>query len=242
MVGTAILFGGDTVPFLHLPSLLIVFGGTLSAVLIHFPVRRVLTAFSVARNCFVSTLPEPLEVLDWFRGYAVSVRRSGVLGLEDAAAQETDPFLKLGLELTSGGCDYDTLKSAMQREILAINQRHQAGQRLFEVMGAAAPAWGVIGSLIGLVQMLGHLDDARQIGSGLAVALLTTLYGALFASLFCIPLAGKLESRHAEETVIRELMSEGLLGLLEEQSPGVIEERLKTWLSPKQRGNIARAA
>ena len=242
LVGTAMLFGGDAVPYVHFPSLLIIFGGTLSAVLIHFPARRVLSAFAVARNCFVTTLPEPIDVLGWFRGYAVTMRRSGVLGLETAAAQETDPFLKLGLELTAGGCSIETLRSALQRELYTINQRHQSGQRLFEVMAAAAPAWGVIGSLIGLVRMLSHLDDPRQIGSGLAVALLTTLYGALFASLICIPLAGKLESRHAEEIAIRELMTDGLLALLEEQSPGMIEDRLQTWLPPKQRAASARAA
>ncbi len=242
LVGTAVLLGGDALPFMHLPSLLIIFGGTLSAVLIHFPVRRVLTSFAVARNCFVTTLPEPADVLGWFRGYAVTVRRSGVLGLEAAATPETDSFLKLGLELTASGCNAETLRSALQRELHTIKQRHQSGQRLFEVMAAAAPAWGVVGSLIGLVRMLSHLDDPRQIGTGLAVALLTTLYGALFANLFCIPLAGKLESRHAEELVVRELMMEGLVALLNEPSPGVIDDLMKTWLPPKERGTVARAA
>ncbi len=235
MVGSAMWFGGDALPFLHAPSMLITFGGTLAAVLMHFPASRVLNAFAVARNCFVSSLPEPAEVLEQFRQFAMIVRRGGLLALEPVAEQQADPFLKTGLELIASGCDPDALTAAMQREKHTIAQRHASGRQLFEVMAAAAPAWGMIGTLIGLTQMLSHLTDPGQIGSGLAVALLTTLYGALFAHLFCIPLAGKLESRHTEEATIRDIMLEGLLALQEEHSPGLIEERLRAWIPPQQR-------
>jgi chemotaxis protein MotA len=235
MVTSAMLVGGDALPFMHVPSLLITLGGTLSAVLIHFPARQVWNGFAVARNCFVNRLPDPSSVVTRFRGFAIAARRQGLLALETSATEEADPFMKLGLELTASGCDSATLKAALQRETSAIEQRHLSGRRLFEVMASAAPAWGIIGTLIGLVQMLRSLDDPRQIGSGLAVALLTTLYGALFANLFCLPLAGKLETRHIEESMIRELMSEGFLALHEEHSPGFIEDRLRAWVPPQQR-------
>lgn len=238
MVGSAIWFGGDALPFIHLPSLLITFGGTLAAVLIHFPANRVRSAFAVARNCFVSSLPEPTDVLEQFRHFAMIVRRGGVLALEPIAEQQSDPFLKSGLELTANGCDPETIVAALQREKQAIAQRHASGRQLFEVMASAAPAWGMIGTLIGLTQMLSHLNDPRQIGSGLAMALLTTLYGALFAHLFCIPLAGKLESRHTEEATIRDIMLEGILALQEEHSPGLIEDRLRAWIPPQQRSEV----
>jgi len=239
MVGSAMWFGGDALPFIHGPSLLITFGGTLAAVLIHFPAYRVRNAFAVARICFVSSLPEPPEVLEQFRHFALIVRRGGLLALEPIAEQQSDPFLKTGLELTASGCDRETVTAALHREKHAIAIRHASGRQLFEVMASAAPAWGMIGTLIGLTQMLSHLDDPGQIGSGLAVALLTTLYGALFAHLFCIPLAGKLESRHLEEATIRDIMLEGFLALQEEPSLGMIEERLRAWIPPQQRNEVS---
>ena len=235
MVGSAMWFGGDGLAFIHVPSLLITFGGTLAAVLIHFPAHRVRNAFAVARKCFAGSIPEPAGVLEQFRRFAMIARRGGLLALEPLAEQESDSFLKTGLELTASGCDTDTLIAALKRESQAITQRHASGRQLFEVMASAAPAWGMIGTLIGLTQMLRHLNDPQHIGSGLAVALLTTLYGALFAHLFCIPLAGKLESRHIEETTVHDIMLEGFLALREEHSPGFIEERLRAWIPPQRR-------
>lgn len=246
MVTSAMWFGGDALPFIHGPSMLITFGGTLAAVMIHFPASRVRNAFAVARNCFQSTLPQPSEILDQFRQFATVARRGGLLALEPLAEQIPDAYLRTGLELTASGCDSETLIAALKREKQAIAQRHDSGRQIFEVMGSAAPAWGMIGTLIGLAQMLSHLNDPQQIGSGLAVALLTTLYGALFAHLFCIPLAGKLESRHNEEETLREIMLEGFLALQEEHSPAFMEERLRAWIPPQNRsdtpGESARAA
>ena len=235
MVIAAMISGGDALPYMHLPSMLITFGGTMSAVLIHFPVKRVQNSLAVARNCFVTTLPSPADVISRFRTFAITARREGLLALEKVAADDADAFVRTGLELTASGCDAPTLRAALQRELEAIEQRHLTGRRLFEVMGSAAPAWGMTGTLIGLIQMLRHLDDPRQIGAGLAMALLTTLYGALFANLVCIPLAGKLEARHAEEVMIRQVMTEGFMALHEEHAPGLIEERLRAWVPPHER-------
>lgn len=235
MVIAAMTIGGDALPFMHLPSLLITFGGTLSALLIHFPASRIRSALAIARKCFVTTLPEPSAVISDFRTYALTARREGLLSLEGLAANESDSFVRIGLELTASGCESSVLRAALDREVLAISQRHRSGRRLFDVMASAAPAWGMMGTLIGLVQMLRNLDDPRQIGAGLALALLTTLYGALIANLFCIPLSGKLEERHVEELMIREVMTEGFLALQEEHSLSVIEERLRAWVPPQHR-------
>ena len=123
----------------------------------------------------------------------------------------------------------------LETEVSYIEQRHQTGKRILESMAAAAPAFGMIGTLIGLVQMLRELDDPSQIGVGMATALLTTLYGALIANLFCVPLAGKLENRSQEEVTIRELMISGLIALVEGPPPRAIEERLHAFLSPSSR-------
>ncbi len=239
MVIAAMISGGDALPFMHIPSLLITFGGTLSAVLIHFPASRVLSAFAIARNCFVTTLPVPSALVTRFRTFALTARRSGILALEDLAKKDSDSFVRLGLELVASGCEPSNLRDTLQREVNAIEQRHVSGRRLFEVMASAAPAWGMTGTLIGLVQMLRSLDDPRQVGAGLAMALLTTLYGALFANLFCVPIAGKLETRHLEEVMIRQAMMEGFMALLEDHSPGIVEERLRAWVPPQQRTDTA---
>ena len=239
MIIMAMIYGGDALPLMQLPSLLITLGGTFAAVLIHFPLKKVFASFGIARNCFVTTLPEPSEVIARFRNLAAQVRREGSLSLESQAGSDTDSFMRVGLEMIVNGESKEMLKAALERELAAIEQRHAAGRRLFEMMGSAAPAWGMIGTLIGLMQMMRSLDDPRQIGSGLAMALSTTLYGAVFANLFCIPLAGKLEARHAEEFVVRQVMTEGFLALLEENTPNVLEERLRAWVPPNERTNSA---
>lgn len=235
MIIMALIFGGDALPLMQVPSLLITLGGTFAAVMIHFPLKKVVASIGIAKNCFVTTLPEPSEVIFGFRDLAALVRREGSLALESRSTSDPDSFMRVGLEMIVNGDNKELLKAALDRELAATEQRHAAGRRLFEMMGSAAPAWGMIGTLIGLMQMLRSLDDPRQIGSGLAMALSTTLYGALFANLFCIPLAGKLEARHAEELVVRQVMTEGFLALLEENTPNVLEERLRAWVSPNER-------
>lgn len=235
MIFTAMFSAGDNPSWLHLPSLFITVGGTLSAVLIHFPVNRVRNSFAVARKCFVTNLPEASEVVNRFRAIATQVRRQGPQFLEQEASKETDSFMKLGLELATNESDATFVRDALQRELTAIEHRHLQGRRLFEVMASAAPAWGMTGTLIGLVQMLRSFDDPGTLGSGLALALLTTLYGALFSNLLCVPLAGKLEARHAEEVMIRQIMTDGFVALIEENSPNIVEERLRAWVPPNER-------
>lgn len=235
MIFAAMFSAGDNPSWLHLPSLFITIGGTLSAVLIHFPAKRVQTSFAVARNCFVTNLPEASDVVNRFRTIATQVRRQGPQVLEQEAAKESDPFMKMGLEMAANESDSAFVRGAMQRELTAIEHRHLQGRRLFEVMASAAPAWGMTGTLIGLVQMLRSFDDPRTLGSGLALALLTTLYGALFSNLLCVPLAGKLEARHAEEVLIRQVMTDGFVALIEENSPNIVEERLRAWVPPNER-------
>lgn len=235
MIIMAMIYGGDALPLMQLPSLLITLGGTFAAVMIHFPLKKVVASFSVARSCFVTTLPETSEVISTFRTLAARIRREGSLALDSQATSDPDSFMRVGLEMIVNGDSREMLKAALGRELAAIEQRHTAGRRLFEMMGSAAPAWGMIGTLIGLMQMLRSLDDPRQIGTGLAMALSTTLYGALFANLFCIPMAGKLEARHAEELTVRQVMTEGFFALLEESTPNVVEERLRAWIPPQER-------
>jgi chemotaxis protein MotA len=229
------LGGGGLVPFIDAPSMMIVFGGTIAASLINFPLMSVLTSFKVILKCFLFKLPQPFDTIKEFRKFAEISRRDGLLALEEPVGEVKDDFMRGGLEALISGVPAADVAALLETELAYIEQRHMAGKKIVDSAGAAAPAFGMIGTLIGLVQMLRSLDDPSKIGGGMAVALLTTLYGALVANVICIPLAGKLESRNQEETTLRELMIRGVTLLGEGESPRVVEEKLLTFLSPKSR-------
>ena len=238
----SIILGGGLGPFIDGPSLMITVGGSIAAVLINFQLKVALSTFSVLKKCFLVKIVSPQEVITQFREYATTARRDGLLALEDAVDNVDDEFLKRGMEQLVGGASKEDLLLALETELAAIDLRHANGKKILDAMAAAAPAFGMIGTLIGLVQMLKTLDDPSKIGGGMAVALLTTLYGAIIANMFCIPLAGKLEVRALEETMIRELMIAGLVSLVEGQPPRALEERLLSHLSPKIREDSQKEA
>ena len=231
----SILMGGSLMPFINVPSLMITVGGSIAALLINFPLGTCLGVLGVIKNCFLTQLPSVQETIDQFRDLATFARRDGLLALEEKVAEINDPFLKRGLEMVISGTPKEDLQNVFEIEIGCIEQRHSTGKKIVEATAAAAPAFGMIGTLIGLVQMLRSLDDPSQIGVGMATALLTTLYGALVANLFCIPLAGKLDHRGQEETTVRELMANGLIALAEGHAPRNVEERLQAFVSPGNR-------
>lgn len=240
VLGTGLLLGsillaGPLGPFLDIPSAMITIGGACAAILINFPLNQVLSVVSVIKKCFFSRLPTTHEVIEQFKTLAVTARRDGLLALEGELEKVTDAFLKRGLEMVIGGSNRDDLTSILETEISYVEQRHQTGKKMVDATAAAAPAFGMIGTLIGLIQMLRTLDDPSKIGGGMAVALLTTLYGALVANFICIPLAGKLEMRSREEVLIRELMLSGLVCLVDGNPPRVVEERLLAFISPGRR-------
>ena len=235
LVVGSILFSGSLTPFVNVPSLMITVGGSIAAVLITFPLKKCLSVFGVVRNCFMYPLPTETECIKQFKEFATIVRRDGILALEQRIEDVDDSFLKRGAEMVIAGNSREDIQSMLEIEVMYIEQRHQSGKKIVTAIASAAPAFGMIGTLIGLVQMLRSLEDPSQIGVGMATALLTTLYGAVIANLFCIPLAGKLETRSQEEVLIRELMIVGLLGLVEGQTPRNLEDRLVAFVSPAKR-------
>ena len=214
---------------------MIVIGGSFAALLINFPLGRVFGVISVIKNCFFVRLPETDSVIERFMSFARTARRDGLLALENQMEEIDDKFLKRGLEMVVGGNSRDELCVVLETEISWIEQRHEHGKKIVEALAAAAPAFGMIGTLIGLVQMLRTLDDPSQIGVGMATALLTTLYGAVIANLFCLPLAGKLETRSRDEILVRELMVAGLLSLVDGLAPRVVQERMTAFVATSKR-------
>ncbi|MCA9075327.1 MAG: MotA/TolQ/ExbB proton channel family protein [Planctomycetaceae bacterium] len=235
VIGSILIGGGGLGPFINIPSLMITVGGSIAAILINFPLANVISVFAVTKKCFLTALPSTEETIEQFRELSTKARRDGLLALEGEMETITDEFMTRGLEMVIGGTPAEEVEQLLSTEVGYIEQRHQTGKKLLDATAAAAPAFGMIGTLIGLVQMLRTLDDPSQIGVGMATALLTTLYGALIANLFCIPLAGKLEARSQEEVLLRELMIMGLTSLVEGHAPRAVEERLHAFLSPSRR-------
>lgn len=235
--------GGGMMSFINVPSLMITIGGAFSALLINFPLGNVVGVLAIVKNCFTTKLLSPAEVVNLFGELATVSRKEGLLALEKVMEDIKDPLLVRGLELTISGTPKEELQVVLETEISSVDERHRTGKKILDALAAAAPAFGMIGTLIGLVQMLRTLDDPSRIGGGMATALLTTLYGAVVANLFCIPLAGKLDERNKEEMMIHELMLVGLCMLVDGQTPRAMQERLNGLLAPKQRSeSAARAA
>lgn len=236
LVLSSIMMGeGGIMPFVNIPSLMITVGGSIAAALINFPLGACLGVFGVVAKCFTQKLPTPPQVIEQFKEFSVVARRDGLLALESKVEEIKDDFMARGLGLVIGGATKEEVQTVLETEISYIDERHKLGKQIIDNIGAAAPAFGMVGTLIGLVQMLRTLDDPSKIGGGMATALLTTLYGALIANLFCIPLAGKLGARNKEELMIRELMLAGLLALAEGQTPRGLEGRLVAFVAPKTR-------
>lgn len=242
LIFMALVLGGTAGAFWDVKSLLITFGGTFAAALVSLPMRQLLEAGRVMRKAFRARDGHPLETIASLVRFAERARREGLLALEADADQQEDPFLKKGLQLVVDGSDPELVRDILQTELAFLEDRHKTGAQLFDTLGALAPAFGMIGTIIGLIQMLRNLDDPSSIGSGMATALLTTFYGALAANLVFIPIAGKLRNRSQSEILMKEVILEGILSIQAGDNPRIVEEKLKVFLAPKLRRPVGRSA
>lgn len=230
LVVGAILMGGSLNLFISIPSFIIVVGGTLGATLINYPLRDVLGVFSVAKNAIFSTNTSIDELVERFMVYANKSRKEGILALESEIKTVKDVFLKKGVQLSIDGLEPQDINDILDTEIEFIRSRHQLGAEIFSTMGAFAPALGMIGTLIGLVQMLQNMDDPSTIGPAMALALLTTFYGSIMANIVCLPLAGKLKTRSKEEMLTKEMTVQGIMSLSNGDNPRILEQKLKAYM------------
>jgi len=241
LVAWSILMGGNASGFLNGPAVLIVIGGTLGALFVNFPASRLRRLADVLRKALTFRQVPPDAVIGKMVGYAERARREGMLTLEDDSETEEDEFLRKGLRLAVDGTDPQLLEKILQTDLRQIEHRHEDGARILAAGGNFAPAFGMIGTLIGLVNMLGSLDDPAQIGAGMATALVTTFYGAVLANAVFLPLAGKLETRSREEIVNKEMIIEGIMAIQSGDSPRIVEEKLKSFLPPVMRRKVEAA-
>jgi chemotaxis protein MotA len=233
IIVAAIVIGGSALIFLNVPSLLIVGVGTIMVVLMKFPLAHFLSAFKIAMKAFLHKSEDPQQLIREGVELANIARKEGVLGLE---GQEIDnPFLKRGIQLCVDGHEPEFVHQMLTKDVNLTIERHDKGQAIFKAIGDVAPAMGMIGTLIGLVQMLSAMDDPKAIGPAMAVALLTTLYGAVIANAFAMPIADKLAHRSSEERLNKTLILEAINAIQEGINPRVMEELLKTYLPVSQR-------
>lgn len=235
----SIAVGGSAEAFIHVPSMCVTLGGTVSAILITYPLEKVKAVVGVTKKVLKSG---NLDVTPWYHtiiDLAKLARRDGVLALEDRIANLDDEFLRRGLQMVVDGNPPEVVSAVLDQEVENMEERHIVGHSIYKNMGSYAPAFGMIGTLMGLVQMLKNLDDPSGIGAGMAVALLTTFYGAFFANLFCIPIQGKLEQRTAEEVRLKRMLLTGVLSIQAGDSPRIAGDKLQVYLSPVQREAVA---
>jgi chemotaxis protein MotA len=238
VVVSAIVVGGGWQSFVHIPSLAITIGGMLCATLIHFSLPQFLGIFAVVKKTIVTKIPSPSELIQNMVNFAVINRRDGALALEQEIPKVSDLFFIKGLRMLVDGQDPEVIRDMMSLEIENLQDRHSAGKKILEFMGAAAPAFGMVGTLIGLVQMLKNLSSPEQIGSGMAVALLTTFYGAFSANLIFIPLAGKLGIYSKAETTAMEMIVEGICAIAQGDNPMTIREKMQAFISQNRREEV----
>lgn len=233
LVGAIMSGDADPLTFVNVPSILIVLGGTLMATLIKFQLKDVLGAFRVGLRALLARFEPPAKLITAAVELAAIARKQGLLALDEHPIDNA--FLKRGIQLLVDGNEEDVVQRVLTQDIDLMIARHERGESIFRAIGDVAPAMGMIGTLVGLVQMLSNMADPQSIGPAMAVALLTTLYGAVIANAFALPVADKLANRSVEERLNKLLIVEGVNCIQRGLNPRVIEEMLKTYLPDSQR-------
>jgi len=221
--------------FVDVPSFIIVFGGVIAGILINFNFSQVKLMGRVVRESFKKNHYDLPELISLFERLSERARREGLLSLENELEEVEDPFIKKGVLLAIDGIEPEVIQDIMNAEIIAMEDRHTNGRKILEKAGEYAPAWGMVGTLIGLVLMLKDLNDPSMLGPQMAVALITTFYGVVLANLIFLPMAGKLELKSEEEVFMKQVIIEGVIGVQSGQNPRILKEKLSAFLSSDMR-------
>lgn len=241
LLATVLIAGGSLGNFIDPASMMTTLGGTICALFIAYPMKKLLEIGGIGKNAITQQdSVQPDDLITMLVTFSEKARREGLLALEDDIDEVDDPFLKKGVQLVVDGTDPELVRSIMLTDLDKIEARHAVGKDLFDMAGLVAPAFGMIGTLIGLILMLANLTDKASIGSGMAVALITTLYGAILANLFFIPMAKKLEGRNYDEVLLKEIMLEGTLSIQSGDNPRIVKDKLTSFLPPSVRADIAK--
>lgn len=231
IVSILISDGATISSFLDLPSLMIVFGGTFASTVIATAGKDLKTLPGIMQSAFKKNTSPLSEEIDLIAEMSLIAKKNGMLYLENSLENISDPFMKKGILLIMDGTDPEYIRSLMESEIYYMQERHAKGQAMMDTMAGFAPAYGMVGTLIGLINMLKNLSDADALGPSMAVALVTTFYGVILANLVFTPISKKLKANTAQETLRKELLLEGILAIQIGENPRLIKDRLSSFLS-----------
>jgi len=237
LIGYTIVNGGNMDIFIHIPSMMIVFGGATAATLVNFSLDEVIGVMKVVKKAFMGGDSRELEVIDIYVDLSKRARTEGILAIDSQLSKIKDDFMRSGLEMAVDGTEPETIRNVMETELTYLIERHKKGQQIFTALGTYAPAFGMIGTLIGLISMLKTLDNPSSIGVGMAVALITTFYGAFLSNLVFLPIAGKLKNRSDEEVIVKEMIIEGVLAIQYGEHPRNLSRKLLNFIPPSIRDN-----
>jgi chemotaxis protein MotA len=221
--------------FIDPPALLMVFGGAAAVTLIGFPSRQLQNLFSILKKPFVSGLAEPPDLINELVTLAELARKDGLLSLETRSRDIHDPFVALGVQLVVDGTRPEVVAEIMNNEVESRAARHREAKKIVELVGRCGPAFGMIATLLGLILMLGNLENAASVGPSMAIALIGTLYGALLANLICIPMGEKLSYLSNEELLGRQIVIRGVLAIQAGDNPRVVRQKLEMFLPRRLR-------
>jgi chemotaxis protein MotA len=236
IIGTMLYEGGLSV-FINIPAFAIVFGGMTCATMIHFSMKQFLGIFSVIKKTLFHKLADPNEVIQQMVNYAVISRRDGALALEQEITKvKGNPFLAKGLQMLTDGQEEEVIHERMSMDIQYTQERHGMGRKILEFMGSSSPSFAMVGTLIGLVNMLSEMEDPSKIGRGMATALVCTFWGAFVANMFFLPLAGKLGQYSKAETIQMEMIEEGICAIAKGENPTAVREVMQVFISYNRRG------
>jgi chemotaxis protein MotA len=235
IVGSIMIGTAPFSAFLDYPSVLVVFGGSAGAVMMCFPLKSVIAAPNVAKKVFLNKAADFAGVVDLLVSLAETARRDGLLALENRLEQIDNRFVRLGVQMAVDGARPEVIETILRTEMDAVTARHRDGKYMFDQAGRFAPAYGMIGTLLGLIMMLSNMSDPSKIGSGMAVALITTLYGAIAANVLFLPIAEKLNFLNRQELLGLEIVIRGIMDIQSGENPRVIRQKLSTFLPPRTR-------
>ena len=238
LILTAIILGGGSfVAFIDPPSVMVVIGGAIAATLISFPLKNFLSVFGVGMKVLLYKIDSIPSLVEEIVSLAETARRDGLLALESRIEEIENPFIVLGVQMAVDGTRPEVMEDILRTELDAVATRHRDGKALLDCMGRFAPAFGMIGTLMGLIIMLGDMSDPSKIGQGMAVALLTTLYGAIASNVVFLPFAEKLGFTNKQELLAMEIIVRGIMAIQSGENPRVIEQKLNTFIPPKYRND-----
>lgn len=238
IVMSIITSGGSIMMYVNIPSVFMVIGGSFAAMLVANPLSRMLGIMSYIKLVLNMPNYEEERIISSLVNFSEKARREGLLALEDDLEEVEDEFTRKGIQLVVDGTDPEIIKNVLYNDLNQLQARHETGIKIFDDWGKIAPAFGMIGTLAGLIAMLANIEDSSSIGSGMSLALITTMYGAIFANLALIPIKSKLEDRDKMESLVKEIVIEGILSIQSGDNPRILEQKLVSFLPPVRREAI----